>query len=287
MLYQNRLFNNMCQSFATSGLGPHVNGLAFASGVAMRQGGFGALASVPRGYGLKGMAPCMKAGSMAAKPEIIKSLTFGGNAPINMGISMELAPGQVSLTFGGYANLAAIVWQEVGAGGLRFGGSAPIYGVATMVLNPDSKGMEFGGYAPLGAIVSMEAEGGGLRFGGYAEVHAIAHLEIAPDTGSITTKEVAAISRGVWEELLGGTITAEDAMLAAGSAGDPWTGIIDGMTARDMMSLLHTLTAELHKIQGLDATTPVTHAPGSITAGDIAIDLGGDNVNSRTKTRRA
>jgi len=174
----------------------------------------------------------------------------------------------------------------VGAGGLRFGGSAPIYGVATMTINPASKGMEFGGYAPLGAIVSMEAEGGGLRFGGYAEVHAIAHLEIAPDTGSITTKEISAISRGVWESLLGGTITAEDAMLAAGSAGDPWTGIIDGMTARDLMSLLHTVTVELHRLKGLDPGAPVTATQTSITAGDIEIDVTGDGISSTTLTRK-
>jgi hypothetical protein len=44
----------------------------------------------------------------------------------------------------------------------------------------------------------------------------------------ITAKEIVAISRGVWEALLGGTITAEDAMLAAGSAGDPWITPLPG-----------------------------------------------------------
>lgn len=42
---------------------------------------------------------------------------------------------------------------------------------------------------------------------------------------------------------------------------------------------------ELHKIQGLDATAPMTVTPSSRTAGDVSLALTGDGVTSTTVTR--
>lgn len=110
------------------------------------------------------------------------------------------------------------------------------------------------------------------------------------------------------------TLNVQDGILLVGGGGDPFVNTAGeyvvrvnyqqpvqaisfssdgggggGLTTDQaaMLAIVASHVAELHKIQGLNAACPVTHAPGSITAGDIAIDLGGDNVNSRTKTRRA
>jgi hypothetical protein len=61
-----------------------------------------------------------------------------------------------------------------------------------------------------------------------------------------------------------------------------------GLTTDQAASLAHieAMLAEVHQMNALDAAAPVTHAPGTISVGDIVIDLSGDNVNSRTRTRR-
>lgn len=279
MLRMNGYLNGVSGGMLT-GLAPTQNSLRFFGWAALRKGGVGRFVSVPRGYGMKGMAPCMKAGSASSSPNAGNALEFSGSAPINKGVG--IAASGPAFTLGGSAALGAIVRMLASGAVLEFSGSAGIYGVASM--NASGTAINFTGSALLGGLFNILASGAALQFGGSATTHSLAHLVTTEASGEMNEQTIAA---AVWSNVLGGSVSAEDAMLAAGSAGDPWVGIIDGMTAGDMLSLIRTLTDELHKLQGLDAATPVTHTPGSITADSIAIDLSGDGVNSRTKTRRA
>lgn len=98
-------------------------------------------------------------------------------------------------------------------------------------------------------------------------------FEVAQETWALNTAAFSGQSAGA-------------KLNAAGSAGDPWSSMIAGMTAGEMLSLIRTLTDELHKVQGLDATAPATHTPSGITAGDVQLELTGDGIASRTVTRK-
>lgn len=98
-------------------------------------------------------------------------------------------------------------------------------------------------------------------------------FEVAQETWALNTSAFSGQSAGA-------------KLNAAGSAGDPWASLISGMTAGDMLALMHTLTTELHRINGLDPAAPLVDTPDSITAGDIELEQTGDGIVSRTTTRK-
>lgn len=84
--------------------------------------------------------------------------------------------------------------------------------------------------------------------------------------------------------------TAGAALLAAGSAGDPWSTILPasytGTQAGAILDRIQTLIDELHKIQGLDAANPMTVTPTQRTAGSIDLAITGDGETNTVVTRQ-
>jgi hypothetical protein len=186
-------------------------------------GGLSKLVAVPVGYGATGIQPCITAGAMASRPA--DAIVFSGSAPINMGISVS-ASGSI-LAFDGEAALGAVARMEA-SGSIEFLGSAGIYGVASMSATGS---MDFSGSAGLGGLFSIEAAGPAFEFGGSAELHSLAWLETTENTGVMSEATIAA---AVWSALAAQFNTAGTmgkAVNAAGTAGDPWTAILDGYAA--------------------------------------------------------
>lgn len=230
MLRGNRRFNNSL-AWMHSGLAPAQNALMGFGWACVQAGGFGKKVAVPVGYGINGIFPCITAGSMAGVPRTATDIAFSGSAPINKGISIS-ASGS-ALEFGGTAGMGAIVRMEASGNALTFSGAAGIYGVASMSANGSA--LNFTGSALLGGLFDLAASGSAFTFGGSAETHSLAFLETTEVSGEMSEATIAA---AVWSKVLGGLLTAEDTLLAAGSAGDPWSAIIDGQLAGEIMALL-------------------------------------------------
>ena len=79
-------------------------------------------------------------------------------------------------------------------------------------------------------------------------------------------------------------------MNSAASAGDPWATALPGSylstEAGGILAQIKTLTDELHRLQGLDASAPVTITPTSRTATGIDIVIGGDGETISTLERQ-
>ena len=140
----------------------------------------------------------------------------------------------------------------------------------------------------LGAIASLTASAS-FAVTGTLVPYAIGNMVGTTDvsTGPPTAEQNAL---AVWSALLGGgAISAEDALLAAGSAGDPWStplpGSYVGTQAGAILDQMRGLVTEFHRLQGLDAANPVTHTPDAINAGSLSLVLTGDGVSSRTVQR--
>lgn len=251
MLMMNRLFNNMCQSFATSGRAPHVNGLTANMSLQAQVDGFGDVAAIPRGYAANGLAPCITAGSMSQSPNAGTFLAFSGSASINQGISID-ASGS-ALSFGGSAALGAIVRMLASGSAITFSGSAGIYGVASM--NASGTALNFSGSALLGGLFNLMASGAAFTFGGSAATHSIAHLETTESSGQMTE---ATIANAVWETAMSAHIgagTTGAALAAAGTAGDPWIADLDSYgsgTAGKVMALMSKI------LRNKSVTNPTT-----------------------------
>lgn len=205
---------------------------------------FGVLAAIPRAYGTDGILPCLTAGAMSSR--VVVGLIFAGTAPINKGVS--ITANGMAFSFAGSAPLAALV-NMVASGAVSFSGSAGLYGVASMTAQG---ALHFAGIAGLGGLFSIAANGA-LTFSGSAVTHSLAFLETTEQTGVMTEATIAA---RVWATILGGAISAENALLAAGSAGDPWSAVVDG-------ELAGTTLASIKKIlRNKTVTDPVA---GTIT----------------------
>jgi len=123
------------------------------------------------------------------------------------------------------------------------------------------------------------------------DINSIADMSIdIVTTGTgLTTSNVGS---AVWSALqsdiniLG---SAGAALLAAGSAGDPWStnlpGAYDNTQAGNILSQIRTLIDELHKIEGLDIASPMTVTSNSRSAGDINLIISGDG-ETYTKVER-
>lgn len=101
------------------------------------------------------------------------------------------------------------------------------------------------------------------------------------------------LASAVWSALqtsINNPGTAGAALLAAGSAGDPWSTILPstytGTQAGAILDRIQILMDELHKIQGLDVSTPMTVTPTQRTAGAIDLAITGDGETITVVTRQ-
>ena len=137
---------------------------------------------------------------------------------------------------------------------------------------------------PLDDTSPLRTASASFAFTGSLTSYALGHMEGSTIVASeVPTPEQNAAA--VWGSKLNSEVSAAEAVLAAGSAGDPWISMIDGMTAGDMLALVRTLSTEIHRLNGLEQGTPVVHTPDTITVGDISISLTGDNITTRTVER--
>jgi len=99
-----------------------------------------------------------------------------------------------------------------------------------------------------------------------------------------TGLSLANVGQAVWETLItqysANPDSAAAKLLAAGSAGDPWSTALPasytGTQAGAILDRIQTLIDELHKIQGLDASSPMSVTPSQRTAGTIDLAITGD-----------
>jgi len=102
------------------------------------------------------------------------------------------------------------------------------------------------------------------------------------------------VGKYVWQAILSefdsDPESAAAKLLAAGSAGDPWStnlpAAYTGTQAGQILAQIQTLVDELHKIRGLDAANPWVVTPTTETAGSIVLDVTGNGVTSSTLTRQ-
>jgi hypothetical protein len=166
--------------------------------------------------------------------------------------------------------------------------SANIFGLLDMsvdLIGEDSMESSLSGIASM--LIDMYDEGS-LE----ATIAAFGNMSIdivVTGTGLSTSN----VGQAVWDALqvsINNPGTAGAALLAAGSAGDPWSTLLPagyvGDQAGNILSQIQTLIDELHKLKGLNASAPVTITPTSITATGIDIAIGGDGENLSTLERQ-
>lgn len=172
---------------------------------------------------------------------------------------------------------------------------------------------------------------------GFAEmiISLIGQGDLSADIGAIADMsiDIVVTGTGLTTENVGGAVwaalqteinnpgSAGAALLAAGSAGDPWSTILPagytgnqagaildyikglveagspdpwsttlpagytGSEAGAILDRIQTLVDELHKIQGLDASNPMTVTPTTRDAGSIHLDITGDGETTTTVER--
>lgn len=109
-------------------------------------------------------------------------------------------------------------------------------------------------------------------------------------TGGTLTE--GGIASAVWSALAAVnniTGTMGEKLNDAGSAGNPWASLLaannDPNTFGNLVQQIENLVDELHKLQGLNNSAPMTVTPNTRTAGDITLELTGDGSTSTTVTR--
>lgn len=108
-----------------------------------------------------------------------------------------------------------------------------------------------------------------------------------------TGLSTANVGQAVWEALLnqydGNPDSAAAKLLSAGSAGDPWSTSLPasytGTQAGNILAQIQLLVDELHRIEGLNETAPMTVTQTSRSSGTINLDITGDGENETIVTR--
>ena len=101
------------------------------------------------------------------------------------------------------------------------------------------------------------------------------------------------VGKFVWEAILSDFSSNPDSaaakLLAAGSAGDPWSTTLPagytGTQAGNILAQIQTLVDELHKIEGLSEGNPMVVTQSNRTAGTINLDITGDGETQTIVTR--
>lgn len=146
--------------------------------------------------------------------------------------------------------------------------------------------------ADIKALANMVSalSGSGVLNGGTGAVAQMSIDIVVTGTG-LTTDNVG---KAIWESILSqfsaNPNSAAAKLLAAGSAGDPWgtdlPAAYTGTQAGNILSQIQILVDELNKIQGLNASAPMTVTQTTRHAGGINLVISGDGVNSTTVTRQ-
>lgn len=295
------------------GRAPIQNSLQFFGWRTARADGFGKTVSVPSGYPApqNGFAPAITGGAMSTYRR--GSVALDASAVGAMGLCRT-----ASATLGLDASaIGGLVAGGVAVATLSLDASADIAGIAAGVAS---------------ASVSLEASAEIMGIGhassecsvsldGAVDAYGIGWMVATTEQSSEMTEDT--ISAAVWARLLGGGIQAEDALLAAGAAGDPWSAplpgsytgqqagsllsqmkaLLDLIAAADpwsedlssgyagtqagaLISQIKTLMRELHAITGLEEGNPMTANATSRKAGDVEITMSGDGITSTTATRK-
>lgn len=118
-------------------------------------------------------------------------------------------------------------------------------------------------------------------------------LSMSADITSTSTLSPENLAAAVWNSIAASFNTAGtmgNKLNSAASAGDPWGTALPGSygsgEAGNILAQIQTLVDELHKIQGLDQSNPMTVTPTSRTAGSIDLEITGDGETTTTVTRQ-
>ena len=138
------------------------------------------------------------------------------------------------------------------------------------------------------AFVVSEVTGSGTVAGTF-----FGTASLAADISSSSTLSPESLAAAVWNSIAASFNTAGtmgNKMNSAASAGDPWATALPGSylstEAGGILAQIKILTDELHRLQGLDASAPVTITPTSRTATGIDIVIGGDGETISTLERQ-
>lgn len=258
-----------------TGAGSRLNWLIGSDG-----GGFAKTASAPDGYGMMTPFPPLKAGAISAYDDPVARLSITldvlAGGPIG---------GTGGLTFSGESGLSVVIKMEGSAAVATLTGNSM---VLRLTVGLDGSGtFSLTGTNNLALIVPFEGAGSVITMGqGATDLRGLLSME--GEWTPYTELSPESLANAVLDALLvdhDGPGSVGAALAAAGSAGDPWSAVIDGELAGDIMALIHARVKEVHRLKGLDAANPVTHTPDSITATDITLGLTGDGITSRTITR--
>lgn len=208
-------------------------------------------------------------------------------------LSANLIPtinGAVDFTGTGTLNASAaliisMLCDLVGSGTL----SANISGLLNMSIDLEGEGDLAASLSGLGNMLANLEGSGDLE----ATIAAFGDMYI-DITVTGTGLSLANVGQAVWETLITQYSSNPDSaaakLLAAGSAGDPWSTALPasytGTQAGAILDRIQTLMDELHKIQGLDASSPMTVTPTQRTAGAIDLAITGDGETLTVVTRQ-
>jgi hypothetical protein len=195
-----------------------------------------------------------------------------------------------SIDFTGTGNLSAEAGLVVSMFCDMFGSgslSANIVGLLNMSIDLEGSGDLAASLSGIGNML-IDLEGSGNLDATIAAFGNMSIDIVVTGTG-LTLENVRA---AVWNAIAADfneSGTMGNKMNSAASAGDPWSTLLPGSygdgEAGKILAQIQTLVNELHKIQGLDADSPMTVTPDSRTAGTINLDITGDGETSTTVTR--
>lgn len=112
---------------------------------------------------------------------------------------------------------------------------------------------------------------------------------VVTGTGLSTSNVGQYVWQAILSEFSANPDSAAAKLLAAGSAGDPWSTTLPatytGTQAGAIMDRIQTLVDELHKIEGLSLGNPMEVTQTNRTAGTINLDITGDGETQTIVTR--
>ena len=187
-------------------------------------------ASTPDGYGMAGHVPAIRAGSMSALQRIV---SMDGSANLLQGGPMEGSATVVEMT--GDAGLSMIVSMSGTSTVVTLTGENLTLALTIGLGGTGS--MSITGSGALSMIVPFEGTGSIASLTGTSDLRGILSLEGA--WTPFTELSPQGLANAVLDALLAshnvpGSVGA--ALAAAGSAGDPWSAVIDGELARVVLS---------------------------------------------------
>lgn len=225
---------------------------------------------------------------MGAKGALLSSTTtIAGSSSTTISMAMGLAA-QSALTGSGTISASLSLVIQLACNLLASGTiSASLVGRLDMASALAGSG-NLAASLNLIAFVISELTGSGTVTGTFK-----GNASLSSDISSSSTLSPENLAAAVWNSIAAsfntaGTMGAK--LNAASAAGDPWGATLPGSylstEAGGILSQIQTLVDELHRLQGLDASNPVTITPTSRTATGIDIAIGGNGETLTTLERQ-